>query len=148
MKVTRSVGGVIIGPRNQVAVVSQHGTSWSLVKGTVEPGEDDKTTALREFKEESGITNVQFVKKLGTYERYKMAENSSSEDTSVLKQITIYLCTTSEEELRPEDPDNPEAVWVDVDDVAGLLTHPKDKAFFNSVKGDVLTFIAERSRSQ
>lgn len=137
---THSVGGVVIGPTKQVLVVSQHGTSWSLIKGTVEAGEDDKATARREFKEESGITTVDFVKKLGSYERFAIAEDGS-EDTSEWKHITIYLCTTPEEHLKPEDPDNPEAIWVDPQKVADLLTHPKDKEFYKNVLPQVLDYI-------
>lgn len=103
VKQSRSIGGVVISREGKILVVSQHGTSWSLIKGTVEPGEDDKATALREFKEESGITKVKFIKNLGTYERHKIAEDGS-EDKLELKTITIYLCTTPELILKPETP--------------------------------------------
>ncbi len=142
MKESRSVGGVVISTKGQVLVVSQHGTSWSLIKGTVEKGEDDKTTALREFKEESGITKVNFVKKLGTYQRFAIAKDGG-EDKNEHKTITFYLCTTPELELQPEDPENPEAVWVNPEDVTELLSHPKDKAFYESVKQEVIDFISD-----
>ncbi len=146
MKKSRSVGGVVISSKGQVLVVSQHGTSWSLIKGTVEDGEDDKTTALREFKEESGITKVNFIKKLGTYERYAIAKDGG-EDKSEYKTITFYLCTTPELDLQPEDPENPEAIWVNADKVTELLTHPKDKAFYESVKPEVVNYIADNSNT-
>lgn len=144
MKHTRSAGGVVINPKGQILVVSQHGTSWSLVKGTLENNEDDKTAALREFEEESGITDVTFIRKLGTYERYAIAKDGS-EDTTEWKTITFYLCTTSEQELRPIDPENPEARWVEPDQVVFLLTHPKDKEFFTKVLPKVKAFIESRS---
>ncbi|HSW37844.1 MAG TPA: NUDIX domain-containing protein [Candidatus Saccharimonadales bacterium] len=137
---SQSAGGVIINPKGQVLVVSQHGTSWSLPKGTLEPGEDHKTAALREFEEETGITDVTFIKELGTYERYKIAKDVS-EDKSEWKTITIYLCTTPEEELKPIDPENPEAHWVEPDKVADLLTHPKDIEFYRSVQPEVEGYI-------
>jgi ADP-ribose pyrophosphatase YjhB (NUDIX family) len=144
MKHSRSVGGVVVSTKGQILVVSQHGTSWSLIKGTVEEGEDDKTTALREFKEESGITKVEFIRKLGTYERHVLAKDGN-EDTSQWKTITFYLCTTPEEVLKPEDPHNPEAVWVDPRKVTELLTHPKDKEFYESVKQQVIEFIEKKT---
>lgn len=142
----RSVGGVVIGPSKKVIVVSQHGTSWSLIKGTVEQGEDDITTARREFKEEAGITDIKFIKPLGRYERFTIGIDGS-DDKSRPKSITMYLCTTSEEVLEPEDPENPEAIWVEPTKVADQLTHRKDKEFYKSVEQEVLEFIKDLENS-
>ena len=46
-----------------------------------------------------------------------------------------FLFLTDEEELKPVDPGNPEARWVEKDKVADLLTHYKDKEFFLSIAG-------------
>ena len=137
MKKSSSGGGVIINKLGQVLVVSQHGNSWSLPKGTLEEGEDAKAAALREIQEETGITQLNFVKELGSYERYMIGKNGG-EDRSLLKYLTFFLYTTDEMELAPTDPDNPEARWVDADRVEGLLTHPKDKQFFSSVKDKIV----------
>lgn len=136
-----SGGGVIIGPDKKVLVVSQHGTSWSLPKGVVEEGEDERIAAARETKEESGVTQLDFIKKLGIYQRYKIGIDPAVEDKSELKTITIFLYTTKQRELAPEDPHNPEARWVDADEVEALLTHPKDKAFFAKVLPEVKDYL-------
>jgi 8-oxo-dGTP pyrophosphatase MutT (NUDIX family) len=138
-----SAGGVIIGPNNKVAVVSQHGTSWSLVKGTLEEGENLKTAAIREFEEETGITKIKFIKQYPSYDRYIIGKHGG-EDPRELKTITMFLCETPEIDLKPQDPENPEAIWVDPDKVAQLLTHPKDKAFYEGVHREVLEFIKAR----
>jgi len=144
MTETQTGGGVVISPSNKVLVVSQHGSSWSLPKGHIDPGEDANKAAVREIEEESGITKLNFVKPLGTYQRHKIGVNGG-EDKSELKTITIYLYTTPENKLHPIDPDNPEARWVNVNSVAELLTHPKDKKFFESILSEVRDFIADRS---
>lgn len=146
MKHTFSAGGVIIGPNNKVAVVSQHGTSWSLVKGTLEDGEDPKTAARREFEEETGITVFEFIKQYPSYDRYIIGKNGG-EDKSNLKTITMFLCTTPELELKPQDPENPEALWVNPDKVAQLLTHPNDKAFYKKIQHEVIAFISQRKKA-
>jgi hypothetical protein len=46
----------------------------------------------------------------------------------------MFLFRTSEKSLRPVDPDNPEARWVERSKVALLLTHEKDKEFFQGVE--------------
>jgi ADP-ribose pyrophosphatase YjhB (NUDIX family) len=130
---TITAGGVVLNSKGEVLVVSQRGDSWSLPKGHVEEGEDMLTAARREIKEESGVAELQFLKELGTYERYKIGKGGVGEDNSELKRITFYLFTTTEMDLKPEDPHNPEARWMKKEDVGSLLTHPKDREFFVSI---------------
>lgn len=141
MKHTYSAGGVVVGPNGLILVVSQHGTSWSLPKGKLETGEDKKSAAIREIEEETGITEVDIIRELGTYDRYKIGKNGG-EYRGELKTITIYLMSTPQQSLAPQDPHNPEARWVEPDKVSRLLTHSKDKAFFESVLEQVKQYIA------
>ncbi|MBD0370089.1 MAG: NUDIX domain-containing protein [Pyrinomonadaceae bacterium] len=129
MKRTESAGGVVMNARGQVLVVSQHGTSWSLPKGRVEAGEDYLEAARREIYEEAGITELELVKKLGSYERYKLSA-AGDDDFSELKTIHMFLFKTEQEALNPIDPENPEALWMETTKVADLLTHAKDKEFY------------------
>lgn len=126
---TRSAGGVVTNDQGQVLVVSQHGTSWSLPKGHIDAGEDPLAAARREIYEESGIRDLQLVRELGTYERYKIGVDGG-DDFSEFKSITMFLFRTSETLLRPVDPENPEARWVQKAEVIALLTHEKDQEFF------------------
>ena len=137
----RSAGGVVIGPTRKVLVVNQHNDSWSLPKGHVDPGETPRQAAVREIREESGVKELEFIKELGTYERYRIGKGGVGEDLTDLKRITVFLFTTKQAELAPEDPVNPEARWVDSDVVAGLLTHPKDQAFFAQVLPEIKQYI-------
>jgi ADP-ribose pyrophosphatase YjhB (NUDIX family) len=134
---SHSAGGVVIGPRGLIAVVNQNGVAWSLPKGRLESGEDARTAAEREIEEETGISKLEFIKDLGTYSRHKISKDGDGEEKSVLKVITIFLYKTSEHKLQPQDPDNPEARWVEPDKVADLLTHPKDKEFFISILPEI-----------
>jgi ADP-ribose pyrophosphatase YjhB (NUDIX family) len=133
MKKTHSAGGVVINSEGEVLVVSQHGTSWSLPKGHIDPGENALAAAKREIHEESGIRDLELIRELGTYERHKIAVDGG-DDHSQLKVITMFLFRTSEKALRPVDPENPEARWVEKSKVALLLTHEKDKEFFQRVE--------------
>jgi len=133
MKKTRSAGGVVLNGDGEVLVVSQRGKSWSLPKGHIDRGEDALTAAKREIYEESGIRDLELVRELGTYERNKISLDEG-EDRSERKAITMFLFRTREKELKPVDPDNPEARWVERSQVAPLLTHEKDKEFFRRVE--------------
>ena len=110
------------------------GDSWSLPKGHIDPGETPDEAAVREIREETGIEEVRLVRKLGSYERYRIGKGGKEDDTSELKHITMFEFTTMQETLVPQDPANPSAKWVPIDEVAGILTHPKDKEFFDGIK--------------
>lgn len=132
MKRTFTAGGVVLNAKGEVLVVNQRGNSWSLPKGHVDPGEDDIVAARREIAEESGITELDYVRPLGTYDRHRIGKHGG-EDTSELKQMRFFLFRTKQTRLAPTDPHNPEARWVPRDEVAALLTHPKDRAFFAGI---------------
>ncbi len=129
---TFSAGGVVLNSRGEVLVVSQYGTSWSLPKGHLDPGEDNLEAAKREIYEESGVKDLTLIKELGSYKRHRMGVQVE-DDTSELKNIFMFLFKTTQEELNPIDPENPDAKWIKKEDVANLLTHKKDKEFFLSI---------------
>jgi len=130
---TKSAGGVVLNKDNDVLVVNQHSRAWSLPKGHIEDGEDMLEAARREIHEESGISKLQFVRKLGSYQRHKIGL-SGDDDVSEYKTITMFLFTTDQSELKPLDDDNPCARWVNKEEVTDLLTHQKDRDFFKTVK--------------
>ena len=129
---SKSAGGVVQNSDNKVLVVSQHGTSWSLPKGHIENNENTLEAAHREIYEESGIKQLEFVKELGNYQRYKI-DIDGGEDKSELKHIFMYHFLTNEQLLDPKDKENPEARWVDKNKVADLLTAKNDKNFYLSI---------------
>ena len=135
-KVTVSAGGVVINAQGMVLVVNQHGTSWSLPKGHVDPGEEPLEAAIREIEEESGITDLHLFHTLGAYGRYKIGQKGG-EDKSEWKVLLFFLFETKQNELKPQDPHNPEARWVTPDEVEALLTHAQDKAFYKSIRPQV-----------
>ncbi len=136
-KVTVSAGGVVINPKGSVLVVSQNGTSWSLPKGHVDPGEEPLQAAIREIEEESGVFDLKFLHALGSYGRYKIGLEAS-EDKEEWKVLLFFLFSSKQTQLTPKDPHNPHARWVLPDEVEKLLTHPKDKTFYRGIKNQLL----------
>lgn len=143
MRRTYSGGGVVLDKRGKVLVVNQKSRAWSLPKGHAEPGENILEAAKREIYEETGVSQLTFLEELGTYERPKLS-SENKDDQEELKVITIFLFKTAQEKLEPHDKENPEARWVDVDEVEKILTHPKDKAFFKKIKARVKKTIDKR----
>jgi ADP-ribose pyrophosphatase YjhB (NUDIX family) len=138
MEVSKSAGGVIVGPHGKIAVVNQDNITWSLPKGRLEQGEDEMTAAVREIEEETGLTKLKFIKRLGEYERHPM-DKRKQDIKNKLRHVTFFLFTTEETELSPKDPANPAARWVLINEVEDLLTHRKDKEFFKSIKNQITT---------
>ena len=135
-KHTESAGGVVLNPKGEVLVVNQRGTSWSLPKGHLDPGEDALAAARREIYEESGIRDLEFIREFGSYTRHKIGLGKE-EDLSELKTIHMFLFRTGDTKLKPLDPKNPEARWVRKEEVERLLTHRKDKEFFRGIMGSL-----------
>ncbi len=130
---TKVAGGVVLNKEGAVLVVNKNHDSWSLPKGHLEDSEDALEAAKREIQEESGVSELEFVKELGSYKRYKIGKHEA-EDKSELKEIRVFLFHTDQMSLHPVDPTNPEARWVAREEVVGLLTHKKDKEFWLSIK--------------
>jgi len=138
MERTQSAGGVIVNTRGEVVLVRNDlGTPWwGFPKGHIDPGEDARAAAEREIQEETGLRELEYVKDLGAYTRYK-GTPEGVDDTSELKTIHMFLYRTNEQELRPEDPHNPEARWVKPEEVGKMLSHRIDREFFERVRGEL-----------
>ena len=65
-----------------------------------------RTPTRREIHEESGISQLAFIRELGSYDRY-LIDGTGDPDLTELKTITLF--GTDEMALPPIDKDNPEA---------------------------------------
>lgn len=128
-KEVKCAGGIVINDSNQVAIVNQNHDSWSLPKGHIDPGENALDAAQREIYEETGISDLTFIKEIGSYNRYRIGLNGR-DDFSELKTIYIFLFKSNQKKLKPIDPNNPFAKWVDYKKVKEYLTHKEDIKFF------------------
>lgn len=123
--------------QGEIALVTNGvGTWWGFPKGHIDEGENETEAAVREIEEETGLRDLTLVKKLGSYERYRGTKDGG-EDTSELKEIHMFYFTSSKVPLISQDPANPEARWFSVSDVAGTLTHAKDREFFARIRDEL-----------
>jgi 8-oxo-dGTP pyrophosphatase MutT (NUDIX family)/mannose-6-phosphate isomerase-like protein (cupin superfamily) len=120
-------GGIVVGRDGKIVLASQFGTSWSVPKGHVEPGEDFEAAARREILEEAGITDLTCLGSLTRYGRSTITPEGAVDDSRP-KQIELFLFSTAESALAPRDPCNPDARWVSLSEAVELLSHPADVA--------------------
>ena len=125
----------MLNGKGEVILVSQK-VSWSFPKGGIEKGESELETAKREIWEESGIGQLELIAELGRIYRPRIAVPGEIESFE-MKTISMFLFKTDQEHLKPIDSDNPEALWIKIEEVAERLTHEKDKEFFLSVINQV-----------
>ena len=92
-----SCGGVVIF-RGKILVLYKNYKNkyegWVLPKGTVEPGEEFKETALREVKEETGVT-ASIIKYIGKSQySFSTPQDTVDDGRQLLQQTTAggILC--------------------------------------------------------
>ena len=94
-----SCGGVVIF-RGKILVLYKNYKNkyegWVLPKGTVEPGEEFKETALREVKEETGVT-ASIIKYIG-----KSQYSFSTPQDTVEKDVHWYLMMADSYYSKPQ----------------------------------------------
>ena len=67
MKKVLAANGVVVNEKNEMLFIYRH-SKWDLPKGHVEKEESFEDCALREVKEETGISNLQINKCIGATE--------------------------------------------------------------------------------
>jgi mutator protein MutT len=94
---------------------------WSLPKGHIEAGETPEQTAVREVKEETGIT-AEVMLALGSIDYWFVAENRR-----VHKTVHHYLLYALSGELSDEDTEVTEVAWVTLDDLEDWLAYADER---------------------
>lgn len=139
MHIRHSAGGIVVRPDGKIVLVEQGGNSWSFPKGGIDKDEAILDAAMREIREETGISELTLKKDLGMYERYSLARDGVSDDlTQGLRERYMFLFQTPQTEAVADGMEITAVRFVTVDEGIALLTHPKDKVFLESVRDDIL----------
>jgi 8-oxo-dGTP pyrophosphatase MutT (NUDIX family) len=128
-KRARSAGGVVFRRADgavEILVLQHEGGKWMLPKGTIEAGETPEAVALREVREETGLSRVRVVSDLGQ-ERYSFFWRT--EDTFYDKTVHYYLLEfLGGEEPNPQREEGFVAVeWVAVDEALGRIKYKETR---------------------
>ena len=103
----KAAGGLVKNSEDEALFIFRRG-HWDLPKGKLDPGENYKTAAVREVKEECGLKNLKLSEKLvSTYHVFRTKSNRR-----VLKKTKWYAMFSDDKKLIPEkEEDILEARW-------------------------------------
>lgn len=104
-----SAGGIVIREEGDVLyilLIKDGYGRWTWPKGKIDKGESPEDAAIREIKEETGISNVQLLKKVGlTQYFYKL------KGALIFKTVYVFLCKTRNVELKIQASEIKDAKW-------------------------------------
>lgn len=101
---------------------------WSLPKGHIEDGETVEQTAVREVKEETGIS-AQVLRPLGTIDYWFVAERRR-----VHKTVHHFLLESTGGELSDEDVEVTEVAWVPLTELETRLAYADERKLVRKAK--------------
>ena len=129
-----SAGGIVVrnNPNKQILLtIFTHIKGLGFPKGHVEAGEAFEQSAIREVTEETGLTELRIVKKLGVYSKIA----TERDGTPVTKDIHMYLMETD----KPDFHKNAEEKygWFDIDEAVKQMAVDEDRDFLIKIKDEI-----------
>jgi 8-oxo-dGTP pyrophosphatase MutT (NUDIX family) len=117
-----SAGGVVVRDRSCVVIVPTRRAAdgsrvLALPKGHPDPGESPEAAAVREVREEAGVS-ASLVEKLGDV-RYFYQRSGKR----IAKVVSFYLLAYEAGEPEEHDHEVEEARWMDLGEAAKALTY-------------------------
>lgn len=121
-----SAGGVVVSDGQVLVIVPtrrgpQGQRVLALPKGHPDPGESPLAAALREVREETGVT-AELVEKLGDV-RYWYQRHGRR----IQKQVAFFLLAYRSGDVADHDLEVEEARWIDLEEALGALTFPGER---------------------
>ena len=120
MREQKSAGIVLFrnaSNKNEFLLLNYPQGHWDFIKGKVEQGETPYETASRETKEETGISDIEFID--GFEESVEYDFRFKNED--IHKKVIFFLAKTNEKKISLSHEHN-DFVWLEYDDALKKTT--------------------------
>ncbi|MCL4360682.1 NUDIX domain-containing protein [Patescibacteria group bacterium] len=122
MKQEHSAGGMILRKKKtwEVLVIRDMNDSWTFPKGLIEPGEKARDAAIREIREETGLTQIRYCRDLGSID-YQYRRNGL-----IRKTVAYFLFSlTGAEPFKLQREEGIRAArWVTLGRAVGVVGYP------------------------
>jgi len=125
MREQKSAGIVLFrndSDKNEFLLLNYPQGHWDFVKGKIEQNETSHETALRETKEETEITNIEFVD--GFEESVEYDFRFKKED--IHKKVIFFLAKTNEKNIKLSHEHN-DYLWLEYNDALKKTTFENAK---------------------
>ena len=125
MHCEKSCGGVVFTRTDSAIrylIIRHRGGHCGFPKGHMEPGEDEQTTALREIREEVGLSTM-LVDGFRETETYPLPNKAGA-----MKQVVYFLAEFSGQEILTQPEEIADAYLLPYEDALALLPFPEAKA--------------------
>ena len=125
MGIEKSAGIVLFrndSDKNEFLLLNYPQGHWDFVKGKIEENETSHETALRETKEETGITNIEFV---GDFEE-SVEYDFRFKKENIHKKVIFFLAKTNEKNIKLSHEHN-DYLWLEYNDALKKTTFENAK---------------------
>ena len=125
MEEEKSAGIVLfrsISDKNEFLLLNYPQGHWDFIKGKIEQTETPHETALRETKEETGISNIEFID--GFEESIEYDFRFKNKD--IHKKVIFFLAKTSEKKIKLSHEHN-DYLWLGYNDALKKTTFKNAK---------------------
>lgn len=95
--------------------------TWTLPKGTPEPGETVEQTAIREVGEETGL-GVRIVEPVGDIDYFFIQDG-----VRIHKTVHYFLMLPDGGEMAAHDHEFDEVAWIPLDEAGALMRHETER---------------------
>ena len=102
---------------------------WDFVKGKIENNESLEQAAIRETKEETGITDIEFIKGFKEKIEYSFKFNGDM----VQKEVIFFLAKTNTTQVKISD-EHLDYVWLDFNNALNKITYENAKNILKKSK--------------
>ena len=125
MGTEKSAGVVLFGNnsgKNEFLLLNYPQGHWDFIKGKVEENETTHETAIRETKEETGISNIEFIDDFEEWVEYDF--KFKKED--IHKKVIFFLAKTNEKNIQLSHEHN-DYIWLEYNDALKKTTFENAK---------------------
>ena len=135
-KLQFSAGGVVyrkIGDKIEVVILTRgEGKIFCLPKGKIEKPETPRQAALREVKEETGLTGT-IEKELGKINYWFY---SDEDKLRVHKTVHFYLVKFESGSTSDHDTDAEDVRWLPIDEALKIMSYPSERQMVEKAKDE------------
>ncbi len=117
MTLEKSAGAVVFYRGEQIEYLLLLSSYWGFPKGRMEPGEDERATALREVREEAGV-DVMLIDNFREVDAYSFTRKSAP----VEKQSVYFLAQARDRNSRISH-EHHAMVWLTFDEAIARLNY-------------------------